>query len=176
MGLDPHRGSKAGTVEMDFSEAAQTARYDQVHAAQSDVVAILDVIARERERWSRIDDSTHARIDALLEQVFAFDADPERVCPHARQAAFDHAPRPLVLDSVRGDLACWEGCYWRKVDSGVTGGRINESCFSCGRHLDRLAGQDLFVAFGPILVVGSLCALCRDGADPGPRPAQAPGA
>jgi hypothetical protein len=152
---------------MDFSETAHDARYDQVRAAQADVVGILGVIARERQRWSRVDEGTHARIDALLEQIFALDADPARVCPHARQVAFDRAPRPLVLDSVRGILACWEGCYWRTVSSGVTGGPINETCFNCGRRLDRLAGQDLFIAYGPILVVAALCAQCREGAHPG---------
>ena len=58
----------------------------------------------------------------------------------------------------------------------VTGGPINETCFSCGRRLDRLAGQDLFMAYGPILVVAALCAQCREGADPGSDLAQETGA
>ncbi len=160
---------------MDFSETARGARHDQVHAAQAEVVGILGVITRERQRWGRIDESTHVRIEALLEGIFAA-ADPERVCSHARQPAFDRAPRPLVLDSVSGLLACWDGCYWSKVSSGVTGGPIDETCFNCGRRLDQLAGQDLFIAYGPLLVVGALCAQCRDGAHPDTAAVQDPGA
>jgi hypothetical protein len=152
---------------MELSEAARGARHDQARAAQADVVAILGSIARHSERWNRIDEGTHARIEALLQRVLADDADEERVCPHARQSAFDQAPRPLVLDATHGILACWDGCYWRRESSGVLGGPVTETCFDCGRGLDQLDGEDLLIAYGPILVAGVLCAQCLGGAHPG---------
>jgi hypothetical protein len=160
---------------MEFDQVARGARHDQARAAQADVVAILGAVARQRERWRRIDDVTHARIEALLESILAKDADQTRVCPHARQGTFDRAPRPLVLDAVQGILACWEGCYWRMVSSGVTGRPVTATCFDCGRRLDQPSDQDLFIAYGPILVVGALCARCRDGAYPGPEAGSDPG-
>ena len=151
---------------MEFSEAARGARHDQARAAQADVVAILGTIERQRERWSRIDEGMHARIEALLEGVFAADADQGRVCQHARQSAFDRAPRPLVLDAMRGILACWDGCYWRAVSTGPPVGRLNTTCFDCGRRLDSFLGPDVFIAYGPILVVAALCETCRSQPPP----------
>ena len=146
---------------MEFSEAARGARYDQARAAQADVVAILGTIARQREQWSRIDEGMHARIEALLEGLFAAEADQGRVCQHARQSAFDRAPRSLVLDAMRGILACWDGCYSRAVSTGPQMGRLHATCFDCGRSLDSFLGPDVFIAYGPILVVGALCETCR---------------
>jgi hypothetical protein len=144
---------------MDFSQAAQGARHDQARAAQADVVAILGALARQREQWSRIDEATHVRVVALLEGLFAADADPGRVCRHARQAAFDRAPRPLVLDVMRGILACWDECYWAADGVGPVA-RGSVACFACGGRLDG-PGPDLFIAYGPILVVAALCQRCR---------------
>jgi hypothetical protein len=159
---------------MEFSEAVRGASHDQVRAAQADVVAILGAIAREPERWSRIDERMHVRIEAQLERVLANATDDARVCPHARKGAFDRAPRPLVLDAARGILACWEGCYWQRLSSGRSRGPVDPTCFDCGRRLDRFAGQDLFVAYGPILVVGPLCARCRGAAHALPAPEHDP--
>ena len=161
---------------MELGEAARGARHDQVRAAQADVVDILGAIARQREQWSRIDEGTHVRIEALLERVLVRHADDDRVCPHARQGAFDRAPRPLVLDAARGILACWEGCYWSRVSSGATDDPVNAACFDCGGRLDQFAARDLFIAYGPILVVGALCARCRGGAHPESAPDHDPGA
>ncbi len=161
---------------MEFSEAARGASHDQAKAAQADVVAILGAIGRDRERWSRIDEGMHARIEALLERLLEHAADDARVCTHARKGAFDRAPRPLVLDAARGILACWEDCYWRRLNSGGSGGPLDPTCFDCGRRLDQFAGQDLFIAYGPILVVGPLCARCRAGAHTLPPPERDPGA
>jgi hypothetical protein len=148
---------------MELGDAARGARRDQAHAAQADVVDILAMVARERQRWSRADERTYARIDALLEGLFADGCDPAHVCPHARPAAFDRAPRPLVLDSWRGILACWEACYWRAITSEAPGRRPDATCFECGRPLGGAAGgSDLFIAYGPILVVGALCQQCQD--------------
>lgn len=157
-------------MRMVFCEAARVGRHDQVHAAQADVLRILGVLAREHQRWSRVDESAYVRIDALLEDIFADDDDPGRVCQHARQAAFDGAPRPLVLDSVRGILACWEGCYWRAA-SGGTGQHGLATCFDCGRGLEGAIGPDILIAYGPILVVGALCQQCRGRTMPGAAPA-----
>lgn len=148
---------------MDFGEVAHAARHDQVQAAHADVVDILAMIARERQRWSRVDESTNVRIEALLEGLFAEDSDPADVCRHARRAAFDRAPRPLVLDSRRRILACWEACYWRAVSTWAPGRGPDATCFDCGRRLGASAGgSDLFIAYGPILVVGALCQRCQD--------------
>jgi hypothetical protein len=155
---------------MELGSAARGARHDQARAAQADVVTILGSIARQRERWNRIDGWTHARVEALLERVLADDADEDRVCSHARRGAFDQAPRPLVLDATHGILACWDGCYWRRVCPGVGGGRVTGTCFDCGRPLDQLDGEDLLIAYGPILVVGALCARCLGQAHPGTAP------
>lgn len=151
---------------MELSEAARGARHDQARAAQAEVVAILGSIAGQRERWNRIDECTQARIETLLRQVLANDADEDRVCSHARRGAFDRAPRPLVLDTTRGILACSDGCYGRRVSPEVTDGRVTGTCFDCGRRLDH-SGQDLFIAYGPILLAGALCMRCRSGARQG---------
>ena len=58
---------------MEFSEAARGASHDQAKAAQADVVAILGAIGRDRERWSRIDEGMHARIEAVLERLLEHD-------------------------------------------------------------------------------------------------------
>jgi hypothetical protein len=144
-------------VGMEIGEAARMARHDQAHAAQSDVVAILLTLARGQSRWSRIDKNTQVRIEALLDHLFAKAADGERVCPHARAASFDRAPRPLVLDAAHGILACWEGCYWHWIRSGSPVGPVDATCFDCSRGLTGNAGHDLFIAYGPLLVVGALC-------------------
>lgn len=156
---------------MEFGEAARVARHDQVHAAQADVLGILGVLATEHQRWSRIDETTHGRIDALLEGIFADEDDSGRVCQHARRAAFDGAPRPLVLDAVRGILACWEGCYWRAASTEGAGERRQATCFDCGRGLEGSIGPDVFIAYGPILVVGALCQQCRGRTGSGSAPA-----
>ena len=149
---------------MELGEAARAARHDQVRAAQGDVVAILAAFAKQRERWGRVDEGTLARVEDLLEQVLA-DADDTRVCHHAREGEFDRAPRPLVLDVPRRIVACWEGCYWRRVSTAGAGGIVDPTCFDCGRPL-AVAGHDLFIAYGPILVVAALCPECRRGPSP----------
>ena len=152
---------------MEFGEAARTASHDQVHAAQADVARILGGIAGGRQRRSRIDTSTQGRIEALLRRVFAEDGDPATACPHARHPAFDSAPRPLVLDAVRGILAC-SSCYLSAVGPGSSREPLDATCFDCGRGLGRLAGPDLFIAYGPILVVAALCQQCWDRMPPEP--------
>lgn len=167
---DPRRGPAQGWVRMDHSEAARGARRDQAHAAQSDVVDILLTVARGRQRWSRIDDDAQATIEALLGHLFADDTDATWVCPHASNDSFDRAPQPLVLDAVHGILACWNGCYWHRLRSESPGGPLHATCFDCARALTGIAGHDLFIAYGPLLVVGALCPQCRDGSDPAPPP------
>lgn len=153
---------------MEIGDAARGARHDQAHAAQADVVGILAMVARERQRWSRADEGTYARIDALLAGIFEDGADSAHVCRHAQPAAFDRAPRPLVLDTARRILACWEACYWRAIRSEATEPRPDAPCFECGRPLGGLAGgSDLFIAYGPILVVGALCQQCQEAAPDG---------
>lgn len=159
---------------MDLSEAARGSRRDQAHAAQSDVVDIL-LTVRGRHRWSRIDRDTQIRIEALLERLFASAADDTRVCPHAHQAPFDRAPQPLVLDAVHGILACWNGCYWHRLRSESLGGPAEVTCFDCGRGLTGIADQDLFIAYGPLLVVGALCTQCRDWSGSVPPPSAGAG-
>ena len=151
---------------MEIGEAARMARHDQTHAAQSDVVAILLTLVRGQSRWSRIDKNTQGRIEALLDHLFAAAAGDGRLCMHARAAAFDRAPRPLVLDAAYGILACWEGCYWHRIRSGSRVGPMDASCFDCGRGLTGIVGHDLFIAYGPLLVVGALCPKCRGDSDP----------
>lgn len=158
-------GSSTGMVDMEIGQAARMARHDQTHAAQSDVVAILLTLARGHSRWSRIDKNTQGRIEGLLDHLFATAADDGRLCPHARVASFDRAPRPLVLDAAHGILACWEGCYWHRIRSGSPGGPVDATCFDCGQLLTGIVGHDLFIAYGPLLVVGALCPRCRGGSD-----------
>ncbi len=154
---------------MTVDEAARIARDDQAWAAQSEVVGILALVERERKGWSRLDDRTQQRIDALLGQLSSVDTDRTRVCEHASGAAFARSPRPLVLDTVRGILACWEGCYWLRVGRGIPHReRGSVRCFDCGRGVGRFVGHDLFIAYGPILVVGVLCTSCQEPAPDGP--------
>jgi hypothetical protein len=150
-------------VAMAVGEAARIARDDQAWAAQSEVVGILGLVERERTGWSRLDEPTHRRIERLLGDLAAVDSDRTRVCEHANGAAFARAPRPLVLDTVREILACWEGCYWLRVGWGIpTRWPDTVRCFDCGCDVGRFVGHDLFIAYGPILVVGVLCATCQE--------------
>ncbi|HEX6887921.1 MAG TPA: hypothetical protein VF143_07430, partial [Candidatus Nanopelagicales bacterium] len=57
----------------------------------------------------------------------------------------------------RGLLAC-ERCYPTMADQWPD----DAACFECGRLVGGFVWHDLFVAYGPILAVGALCARCRD--------------
>jgi hypothetical protein len=108
----------------------------------------------------------------MVTRLVVIDTDSDLICPHARQGAFDWAPRPLVLDVVHGILACWEDCYWSRVPAGLPGSSpIDAQCFDCGRNTILQPGRDLLVAYGPILVVAALCPRCRGSA----RSRRAPG-
>jgi len=156
---------------MALGEAARIARHDQALAAQAEVLGILDDLARDQHDWRRIDRRTQHAIEAMVARMVVIDTDSDLVCPHARQSAFDRAPRPLVLDVVHGILACWEDCYWSRVPTGVPGSSpIDAQCFDCGRKLVLRSGRDLLVAYGPILLVAALCPRCRGGAHHGAAP------
>lgn len=153
-------------------DAARIARDDQAWAAQSEVVGILGLVERERKGWTRLDEPTHTRIEGLLAELADIDSDRARVCEHASGAAFARAPRPLVLDTVRRVLACWEGCYWLRFGSELPSAWPNPvRCFDCDRGVGQFLGHDLFIAYGPILVVGVLCASCQAPGQDGPSSA-----
>lgn len=158
---------------MSSRDAARVARHDQAMAAQAEVLDILDDLVRDRVDGRRIDRRTQRVIEELVAGLVASAPDLDRVCAHVRQGAFDWAPRPLVLDVVRGILACWDDCYWSRVPQGRPGARpIETVCFDCGQRLRVRSGRHLLVGYGPILVVAALCPSCRGSSElraaPGP--------
>ena len=134
-------------------------RWDQVQQASVDVFALLSSLSPDAVRRSRPPTASLRVVERLLEHFYSMHAGTARVCPHALAPAFDHSPQPLVLDAVRGILACVaEGCYARQ--SAEPGGPAEATCFVCGGPTsgDR---HDLFLAYGPILVAAALCPDCR---------------
>ena len=134
-------------------------RWDQVQQASVDVSALLSALSRGPGRWRRPPTASLRVVERLLEHFYSMHGGTARVCPHALAPAFDRSPQPLVLDAVRGVLACVaEGCYARQ--SAEPDGRTEASCFLCGEatSADR---HDLFLAYGPILVAAALCPNCR---------------
>ena len=134
-------------------------RRDQVHRASLDVSMLLSGLSPESVLWTRPPTSTLRVVERLIEHLYTLHGGTARVCPHALAPAFDRSPQPLVLDAVRGVLACVaEGCYARQ--SAEPDGPAEATCFLCGEATsgDR---HDLFLAYGPILVAAALCPDCR---------------
>jgi len=137
----------------------QRARWDQARSASADVTGVLTALAPDRTGWTRPGPHAILVVEGMLEHLLADHQDSARVCPHARAASFDRSPQPLVLDVVRGILACVEaGCYARRAAALEPAPQA--ACLLCGEQA--LAGQhDLFIAYGPILVAAALCPACR---------------
>ena len=147
----------------------QVARLDQAEAARREVMSSLAGIEPNRRLWTRPDRVTTLVIDTLIDHlIVAHSQSPARVCPHAVPEAFERSPRPLVLDAVRGVLACAERCYPKRSRSWPD----EAACLECGRPVGGVVAHDLFIAYGPVLVAAALCPPCRNrrpawGAPPG---------
>ncbi|MCU0300936.1 MAG: hypothetical protein MUF35_04935 [Candidatus Nanopelagicales bacterium] len=135
---------------------ADVARWDQVEAAQREVLAALEDVAPQPERWSRAGDTTVRTIERLVRHLAAQDPASGLTCPHATDPGFDRAPCLLVLDGARGLLAC-ERCYPQLAGTWPD----DVPCFDCGQLVGGFVWHDLYVACGPVLAVGALCARCR---------------
>jgi hypothetical protein len=156
------RGRAAGG---EWRAVAQLARWDQADAAGREVRESLAGIEPDRQLWMRPDEVTFSVIEALIDHlVGAHSQSPARVCPHAVLEAFERSPRPLVLDVVRGVLACAEGCYPARSHSWPD----EAACFACGRPVRGFVAHNLVIAYGPVLVAAALCPPCRYG-QPFPR-------
>ncbi|MCU0282782.1 MAG: hypothetical protein MUD13_02645 [Candidatus Nanopelagicales bacterium] len=135
---------------------AETARWDQLGAAQREVMAALGDVAPDRQRWSRAGDTTLRTVERLVAHLARQDPSSGLTCPHATVPSFDRAPCPLVLDAARGILAC-QRCYARLADTWPD----DVPCFDCGQLVGGFVQHDLYVACGPVLAVGALCHRCR---------------
>ena len=134
-------------------------RWDQVHQASMDVSTLLSGLTPAPVPWTRPPTSTLRVVERLIEHLYTMHGGTARVCPHALAPTFERSPQPLVLDAVRGVLACVAaGCYARQ--SAEPDGRTEATCVLCGEatSADR---HDLFLAYGPILVAAALCPDCR---------------
>lgn len=162
-------GRSGHTAGGEWRAVADVARLDQAKAAAREVTSLLTRIEPNHRLWTRTDEVTILVIDTLIEHLMGVHSQSEaRVCPHAVPEAFELFPRPLVLDVVRGVLACAEECYPKRSPS-----RPDEAaCFQCGRPAGRFLEHDLFVAYGPVLVAAALCPGCRNHRDrvPGTAP------
>ena len=96
-------------------------------------------------------------IDALATTCSRCTPSPQRGCAHTRSRRPSSAPSPLVLDAVRGILACADTCY------PPSGGTI---LAARGRLLPvrRTGGgpvtHNLHITHGPVLVAAALCPTC----------------
>jgi hypothetical protein len=134
---------------------------DQLLAAQKDVADLIGSIAPDLKGWRKVDEWTSASIDRLLSRALAEHGRSARICPHAWASILGGAPRPQVLDADRGIMACLEGCYAVRVTSaeyGHPGDAVH--CFDCGRPVGSVPQGNLLIAYGPVLVLGSLCERC----------------
>ncbi len=134
---------------------------DQLLAAQQDVADLIGSIAPDLRGWRKVDEWTSASIDGLLSRALAEHGRSARVCPHAWASILGGAPRPQVLDADREILACLEGCYAvRATSPEYARPRGDVHCFDCGRYVGSVPQGNLLIAYGPVLVLGTLCERC----------------
>lgn len=139
-------------------------QWDQVQAATREVLAVLAGASPRQARFAVPAPQDLIVVEHLMEHVLTRHDGWTSVCRHVRGGAFDRAPRPLVLDTVRGILACRKDCYpvrARIVD--VVGGVSSSACISCGGDVGQPVGHDLLIGYGPILVLAALCPECLAG-------------
>lgn len=154
--MRPGRNGHAAGAE--WRGVGAVAEADQAQAAGRDVRSSLAAIEPGRGLWTRVDRVTALVIDALVDHLLESHSDsPARVCPHALPDAFQRSPRPLVLDVVRGVLACADTCYPLRAAQS----RPREAvCFACAGPVGGVVRHNLFVAHGPVLAAAALCPTC----------------
>ncbi|MGB7983444.1 MAG: hypothetical protein WCF36_21915 [Candidatus Nanopelagicales bacterium] len=138
---------------------AQSAQWDQMEAARRDVLASMADVAPAPLRWSRPEAAVLRVVERMLDRLADPSTPTDRVCPHARHLAFDRGPRPLVLDTAPGILMCRDQCYPRWAAQPAPG---EVACLGCGCAVPGVARPDLVIAYGPILVLATLCPICRE--------------
>lgn len=157
-------------AELDPRRPCEIAHDDQSQAAADEILDFLAALEPRILTWQRAGAWTKLRISMFLQRARASTDTSFRVCTHAREPAFHESPRPLVLDTQRGILACRAGCYLACVRA-QGDGRWSDGgvCFACGGPVEGAVWHDLYIAYGPILALGTLCAQCRQSSS-GPLP------
>lgn len=157
---------------VDQPDPRLVALVDQLLAAQKDVSDLIGSLAPDLRTWRKVDEWTSVGIDSLLSQALAAHGRSGRVCPHSWSSILGGAPRPQVLDVDREILACLEGCYVRRATSpefATPGHQV--TCFDCGGPAGDVPLGNLLIAYGPVLVLASLCEQCdRRWSDSHARP------
>lgn len=142
---------------------ASAAQWDQVEAARHDVLASMADAAPDSHLWDRPEVAIIRVVERMLEQLADPSTPADRICPHAGHLAFDRGPRPLVLDTARGVLMCRDVCYPRRAAQPAP---RDVACLRCGAQVRSTARPDLVIAYGPILVLATLCRTCRSDRPP----------